>query len=299
MNIGIICFTDLGEELGNRLCLGEVTRCSKEAGISLSDWTSQNFNSNDALIYIGATGIAVRAIAPHIKSKTTDPAVICIDEMGRFVISLLSGHLGGANDLALEIAERIGATPVVTTATDGRNTFAVDSWAKSEGFGIVNPEAIKKISSAVLSGDHVTITAGNDELELVPKINVLGVGCKRGTSPVALMTALSEFACDADIELESIGGIASIDLKKDEEGLIALARSLKLELVTYSADELNEVPGEFSGSEFVKKTTGVDNVCERSAVKLSGGELIVRKKSYDGITFALARMNSSKKWEWK
>lgn len=299
MNIGIICFTELGQALGENLSLGEVTRCSRDRGITLADWTAANFNSRDALIYIGATGIAVRAIAPHIKSKTTDPAVICIDEMGRFVISLLSGHIGGANELTEEIAAQIGSIPVITTATDGRDTFAVDSWAKSEGLGIVNPEAIKKISSSVLSGDSIRVVAGDDELELVARNNVLGVGCKRGTSAVALVTALSEFASENDIELASICGIASIDLKKDEEGLIALARSLKLNLTTYTADELNEVPGDFTGSEFVRKTTGVDNVCERSAVKLSGGNLVIGKTSYDGITFALARKNTASEWEWK
>lgn len=86
------------------------------------------FSSMDALIFVGACGIAVREIAPYVKSKKTDPAVVCIDEAGRFVIPLLSGHIGGANALAVKLAEKLGGTAVVTTATDVRGKFSVDAW---------------------------------------------------------------------------------------------------------------------------------------------------------------------------
>ena len=98
----------------------------------LKDWTGEQFLTQDALIFVGATGIAVRAIAPFVKSKSTDPAVLCMDEQGRYVISLLSGHLGGANELATEIARLCQATPVITTATDLNGRFSVDSFAKRE-----------------------------------------------------------------------------------------------------------------------------------------------------------------------
>ncbi|MDR2606089.1 MAG: cobalamin biosynthesis protein CbiG, partial [Oscillospiraceae bacterium] len=104
-----------------------VTRCS-DGG--LAEWTAANW-SRDALVFIGSCGIAVRAIAPHVKSKTSDPAVIVVDELGTFVISLLSGHLGGANELAMRVAERLGTTPVITTATDINGVPAVDSLAKA------------------------------------------------------------------------------------------------------------------------------------------------------------------------
>lgn len=120
MTRAYLAFTDTGLALAKRLadCLpGSVSRCGP-GGVSLAAWTSAQFVQSDALIFVGAAGIAVRAIAPHCKSKTTDPAVVVVDECGQFAVPLLSGHLGGANDLARAIAAACGAVPVITTATD-------------------------------------------------------------------------------------------------------------------------------------------------------------------------------------
>lgn len=122
---------------------------------NLSDWTFEQFKSKDAIIFIGATGIAVRAIAPFVKSKDEDPAIICIDELGNYVISLLSGHLGWANDLSLAIADIIKATPIISTATDLNKKFAVDTWAKSQALVPVNISAIKAVSSNILNDEDV------------------------------------------------------------------------------------------------------------------------------------------------
>ena len=106
MSCAYITFTETGLKLAERLALshpGSISRGGKN-GVKLSDWTAENFQKSDALIFIGAVGIAVRAIAPHCKSKATDPAVIVLDERGRFSIPILSGHLGGANDLAKKLA---------------------------------------------------------------------------------------------------------------------------------------------------------------------------------------------------
>lgn len=134
MNIQLISFTNRGEGLANRLAeglAGEAMRCGRP--LSLDAWTRQSFLHADGLIFVGAAGIAVRAIAPYVKSKAQDPAVVVVDETGRFAISLLSGHLGGANALAQQVARLCGATPVITTATDQNGVFAVDSWAKIQG----------------------------------------------------------------------------------------------------------------------------------------------------------------------
>ena len=143
MKVSIIAFTDNGMEIAYELSnsLSEAndvdfTRCGKGA---LSTWTEKHFSTNDALIFIGAIGIALRAIAPYIKTKTKDPAV------------------GGANELAIEISEILNAIPVITTATDINKVFAVDTWAKSQGLHILNPECIKLVSSKLLKGESVHV----------------------------------------------------------------------------------------------------------------------------------------------
>ena len=108
-------------------------------------------------LFIGAIGIALRAIAPYIKTKTKDPAVVVVDELGQFSIPILSGHIGGANELALQIAEDLGSIPVITTATDINKVFAVDTWAKSQGLQILNPQCIKLVSSKLLKGESVHV----------------------------------------------------------------------------------------------------------------------------------------------
>lgn len=161
MKVSIIAFTDNGMEIAYKLSnsLSEAndvdfTRCGKGA---LSTWTEEHFSNADALIFIGAIGIALRAIAPYIKTKTKDPAVVVVDELGQFSIPILSGHIGGANELALKISEILNAIPVITTATDINNVFAVDTWAKSQGLRILNPECIKLVSSKLLKGESVHI----------------------------------------------------------------------------------------------------------------------------------------------
>ena len=134
MTCAYLAFTDTGLALAKRLAAalpGSVARCGQD-GTSLAEWTGVQFVQSDALIFVGAAGIAVRAIAPHCKSKTTDPAVVVVDECGRFAVPILSGHLGGANDLARTIAAVCGAVPVITTATDAHGIFAVDEWQSTK-----------------------------------------------------------------------------------------------------------------------------------------------------------------------
>ena len=160
MQVRIISFTDRGQQLAellaDRLC-GTATRCGRDC--SLAEWVRDAFDSADALIYVGAVGICVRTIAPYIKSKTRDPAVVVIDETGRYVIPVLSGHLGGANDLARRIARLTGAEPVITTATDLAHAFSVDAWARIQGCVVENPGRIKAVSSKILAGDDIVIAS--------------------------------------------------------------------------------------------------------------------------------------------
>ena len=264
---------------------------------TVSDWARQRFLPGNELVFVSACGIAVRAVAPFVKSKQSDPAVVCLDDQGQFVISLLSGHLGGANQLARRIAAVTGGMPVVTTATDVHGKTAVDEWAKEHGCAIENIGAVKRISSSVLDGERVGV-AVTDQLApapwpvtlwLRPRVLVLGVGCKRGTTMDMLKSSLDDFLAGAGVSPLSLCAVASIDLKKDEAGLIGLADSLGVPFVTYSAAELAATPGRFTPSERVKSVTGVDNVCERAAVRCSGGALVRSKTLYPGVTMALAR----------
>lgn len=140
-------------------------RIAEEAGLpgfdSVGAWAGEAFAQGcDGIVFVGACGIAVRAVAPYVASKMHDPAVVCVDEAGRWAISLLSGHVGGANDLARRIARIVGATPVVTTATDVRGAFAIDEWAARCGLVIANPQFIKRVSSALLEGGHIGVRVG-------------------------------------------------------------------------------------------------------------------------------------------
>jgi cobalt-precorrin 5A hydrolase len=322
MRIGVIAFTARGFDLGVRLCAG-LEQSGNEAGLSrcgdreLGTWTAEHFNTDNALVFIGAAGIAVRALAQHIRSKTTDPAVIVLDEYGRFAIPLLSGHIGGANALAKSIAALLGALPIITTATDGGGLFAIDSWAVRQGLRIINPERIKRVSALLLAGEAVAFrslfpiegplpdgfaedlrkydvsitikTKGKiDALRLVPRVLTLGVGCRRGVSSAELERAFHMLLKKASFHKEAVAQVCSIDLKADEPGLVEFCRSNGLPFKTYSAAQLNALKGRYTVSEFVRQTTGVDNICERSAVLGSGGTLLTKKDAGCGITMAFA-----------
>lgn len=329
MKLAFLAFTEQGERLAGRLAAalgGGVQRCG--GSCSLSAWTAAHFPQSDGLVYIGAAGIAVRAIAPHLQSKTSDPAVVVVDECARYAIPILSGHLGGANDLARAIGKVCGALPVLTTATDVNGVFAVDEWAKRQNCRILNPERIKTVSAKLLAGGTVTVQSAwpiagqpprnvhqgensgadvllelrpspGEALHLVPRIAVLGVGCKKNVSSQVLEDALAAFLTGAGICEQAISAVASIDLKKEEPGLVAFCAAHGWPLKTYTAEQLRAVEGRFTPSAFVQGVTGVDNVCERSAVLASGGTLCRGKSAGNGITMALALAPYRPDWRWQ
>ncbi|MBQ7707415.1 MAG: cobalamin biosynthesis protein [Lachnospiraceae bacterium] len=292
----------------------------------IGTWAKERFDNKDAVIFIGSTGITVRAISDSVKNKMTDSPVIVIDEAGKFVIPLLSGHMGGANDISLKLAKAIEACPVITTATDLEDKWAVDVFARENKLDVLNKDKIKKVSAKSLEGKNVRLVLpdfafGSDDvivtdksynsidevldiykfdkdnlpLVLSPKEYVLGIGCKKGKLKTEIESAVSDILEKAGIGINQIAYIASIDLKKDEEGILDFADQNRIEFLTYTSDELLLTEGDFSESEFVKEKTGVGNVCERAAVKACryGGELVCKKSVYDGITLALAR----RKWK--
>ena len=329
MKLAYLSFTEKGGQLAGRLAAalgGTAQRCG--ASCSLEAWTEAHFSQSDGLVYVGAAGIAVRAIAPHLKSKTTDPAVVVVDECARYAIPILSGHLGGANDLARAIGRVCGALPVLTTATDVNGVFAVDEWAKRQNCLVLNPERIKTVSAKLLAGGTVTVQSSwpiagqpprnvcqtedrgadvlldihpgtGEKLHLVPRIAVLGVGCKKNVSFQMLETALATFLERTGVCEQAISAVASIDLKKNEPGLLDFCAAHGWTLKTYPAEQLRAVEGQFTPSAFVQGVTGVDNVCERSAVLASGGTLCQGKTARDGITMALALTPYQPNWRWQ
>ncbi len=290
MILRAIAFTEKGQSWSGALGV------PVDRGIPVREWARTHFDEADALLFIGACGIAVRAIAPLVKDKTTDPAVVVMDEAGQFVIPLLSGHIGGANALAQRVAELTGATPVITTATDVRGVPAIDSWAVENDLAIENPRAIQNVSSAALAGRSVGVAITEREIQppfpvtlfLRPRTLVIGAGCKRGVDPDAFEAGAARFLKDNRVSMLSVKALATIDVKKDEVAMNRFCEKYRLPLMTYSAEELRAVPGVFSHSDFVEKTVGVGNVCERAACLASGGRLLVDKTAMEGMTFALA-----------
>lgn len=280
------------------------------------------FGWADAMVFVGACGIAVREIAPHVRDKRTDPAVLCIDELGRFVIPLLSGHIGGANDWARLLAERLDAVPVITTATDINRKFSVDAWASGQGLEIDSMPLAKAVSAGILENsiplcsdfpvvtDHPPGVVPGDSgelgiciswerkapfartLRLIPRILHLGIGCRRGTEAAAISAVVERVLNEENIDRRAIKCVSSIDLKAKEPGLLAFCAENQWPVSFYSAEQLREVEGEFTASGFVQSVTGVDNVCERAAL-LGADRLIVRKTALNGVTAAIAAEN----WE--
>lgn len=351
--LSMISFTENGMRLAARLArlLGEdncslFTRCSayKRAGQAdmvkfvdarIGEWAGEQMESGNALIFIGACGIAVRAVAPNLTDKLHDVPVLVIDEKGQYVIPILSGHMGGANELAARIAQRIGAEPVITTATDLNRRFAVDLFAKRNDLSVVNKDGIAKVSSKVLSGQEISVSVETGHLEnpshppegvrivlyppacpvdvvvsseagqfdaailLKPREYVIGMGCKKGKEAEKIEDFIAKTMGEIGISCMQIYALASIDVKREEQGLLSWSRTRRIPFLTYTAKELGEVQGTFKRSDFVKEQVGVDNVCERAALKASGpaGKLVYEKRAADGMTIAVARREWSVRFD--
>lgn len=373
--LSIISFTEKGAHLSLKLLdmLSEAgenawlyTKCSKYRDGSINkrfryvysntdEWAKVQMSAKNELLFIGACGIAVRAIAPWVANKLYDSPVLVMDELGTYVIPILSGHVGGANELAVKIGEMTGSIPVITTATDLNKSFAVDIFAKKNYLYIENKDGIAKVSSKVLRGEKISIaiephgyrnleseivetgraeierhqckqlryeqlrhdsrfanqieivdfppkqpvdviiTTGNcdykADLVLKPREYVLGMGCKRDKEPEKIAEYIDQTLTELGISINQVYAICSIDKKRDEAGFLQWSSLERIPFITYSAEELEAVTGDFTSSEFVKSQVGVDNVCERAALKGCGeeGELVYRKHASDGMTIAVAK----------
>lgn len=287
--------------------------------------TKDTFGTNRAHVFICATGICVRKIAPFIDSKLTDPAVIVIDEKGEYVIPILSGHIGGANSIAKLIADEIGAKAVLTTATDVNGFKAIDEMAAENGLFIYESEKIKLVNSKLLRGEKIKIAhddsieieatsdgcyelcelndaevyisgiypKGNsfDGLYLHNKIYSVGVGCRKDIDFKVFSSVINSTLSECGVNVKDVFGIASIDIKKSESAILEYCSDNNVDFYTYSSEALKGVDGEFDESEFVNKVTGVSNVSERSAALLGGsGEFLLKRKAENGVTVSIYKM---------
>jgi len=276
----------------------------------------------DAIICIMATGIVVRALATLCFDKTKDPCVLVLDEKGQFVISLLSGHLGGGNRLAKELATLLGAQPVITTASDVTGHTALDLFAAKNSLVVEDSKKLTEKSAKLINTGNLSvysdcefdvlpadftlahiadladviisdrILSDNQSLILRPCALTVGIGCNRGTESKDFVSAVSEIFADNSLNLQSISSFASIDLKQDEQGMLDFAAAEKRKITFYTKDQLNSVEG-VSFSAVVFKATGAKGVAEPAAIlaaetPLGSGTLIVRKRKWKDVTVAVA-----------
>lgn len=317
--ISIISVTEKGDEIAYKLKENfdsDIYLKSKLKDFKLDNVTKECFKKYKAIVFLSSTGIAVRAISKYLKGKDVDPAVIVVDVCNNFTISLVSGHLGGANKLTYEISNVLGNIPVITTATDNMDLIAPDILAKNNNLIIedlkkakviagrlVNKETVyfkddeKKIDcpkgyieTEEIKDNTVWITNSLKEkdnvLKLIRKNIILGIGCRKDTNSKKLSDFVSSVLLENNLDKRSVRLIASIDVKKNEKAILNLAKELNLKLKFYTKEEIMTVEEKYEGSSFVKATVGVSCVSE-PVVDLSGGEIVIEKIKNSGMTLTV------------
>lgn len=289
------------------------------------------WNSSGLIVCIMAAGIVVRAVAPLLKSKMVDPAVVVVDEAGSYVISLLSGHGGGANRWAIKIADLIGAKPVITTASDVSGKKSLDLLALEKGLELDRRELLPTVMARLLDGEPLWIFDPDDRVypdlaqdypnmvkvrsvaesgltygiwvsekrppkgslcvALYPRNLIVGVGCNRGTRASEIVEAVKEVFELNDLALQAILNFASVDLKLREDGLIEAAGFFGREIIFHSRGLLEKIRVP-SPSEIVKKHIGVSSVCEASVLASHPRvRLIVPKEKKGNVTVAVGKVS--------
>ncbi|WP_035104739.1 cobalt-precorrin 5A hydrolase [Desulfohalovibrio reitneri] len=348
MKTAVYALTRRGAEMGRRLAaalsadlhLPRRLAGAGEPGFdSLPELVARTFRAYDAHIFVAACGVAVRTIAPHLRDKYSDPAVVAVDAAGTFAVSLVSGHLGGANDLARRAAELLGAQPVVTTATDAAGAPAAEMLAVRAGLAVDGREAVVRTNLALAEGEPVGLydpegwlplepgeesffqRGGAEDvaameagvwvearlrglppghLALRPPALALGAGCRRGAAAGDILELIQTVLSDLNLSPLAVAGLASVELKRDEPGLLEAAARLGLEPVFYPAPALAAVDAP-TPSARVEAATGTPSVCEAAALLLAdelaaarslnqNKELACPKRSNTTATVAVARL---------
>ncbi|MBM9537055.1 cobalt-precorrin 5A hydrolase [Desulfobulbus alkaliphilus] len=282
---------------------------------------AQVWSQYQHIVCIMATGIVVRAIAPLLKDKYRDPALVVCDELGRFAISLLSGHLGGANALARRVAEASGGQAVLTTASDVLGHTALDLWCRDLHLIPAESTSLTRVMARLVDQGSIALwsryplpplphdimvveeraaadlifdarTAAPSRATLLhPRALVFGIGCNRGTPAAAIAAAVGATCRTHHLAPQAIARLASIDLKKDEQGLCAYARQAGLLIDFFTSDELNRVEG-LASSAAVLRATGAKGVAEPAALLSAGADstLVVDKMKWTDVTTAVAEI---------
>ena len=329
MKYAVITFTEKGDQIAKILASSfniDLYSKKKQSDFNFKEVSKNVMENYRGVIFISSTGIAVRAIAPYVKSKDVDPAVLVIDNSCNYVISLLSGHLGGANELTLKVSKLLESQAIITTATDNLGIYAPDMIAKDNGLIIEDLKKAKDISALLVEGKKIgffdekgivqTPAGYSSNLEdisgllcisssesidnhlkgdIVPTLKlirrniVLGIGCRKDFSTQKMQQTVLRILKEYNIDIRSIKAITTILIKKDEVAINALVNYFKCQLKIFTAEDIKQVQHKFCGSDFVEKTIGVRAVCE-PCVELSGARIIKNKMKLDGMTLCIGEV---------
>jgi len=323
MKIVIVALTDGGKQLADKVSalLSNSSVDNRDLPVfrKIADIWQHKPN---AIICIMATGIVVRALSTLCRDKVEDPCVLVLDEKGQFVISLLSGHLGGGNKLATELAEKLNAQAVITTASDVTGHTSLDLWVKKNQLIIDNSQKLTEKSAQLVNQGRLkvfldvqyeslpqdfTVVSSPDDADIIisgknygkrhalllcPAIYSVGLGCNRGTKRQDFQAAVSELFNDEGFIQNAISNFASIDIKNDEQGMLDYVALENRPINFYAKEQLNSVEN-VSSSAVVQAATGAKGVAEPAAVlaaetEYGPGKLIVRKRKWKDVTAAIA-----------
>jgi cobalt-precorrin 5A hydrolase/precorrin-3B C17-methyltransferase len=279
------------------------------------------WNECDGIVLFLANGAAVRLVAPLLESKLQDPGVVTVDDAGNFAVALCGGHEGGANALAARVAETLGGTPVITTASDSIGVPALDSLGEKLGLRLEGDSNLASVGAALVSGENVNLVTDkrwplgplpenifrtdkweapliliSDRLVETPRLSVVyrppslvaGVGCSRGAGAEEILTILRRSLAEAGLAEKSVAALASIDVKRDEAGLLEAAQRLKVQIYFHPSEALSTVETP-NPSEQVREAVGTPSVAE-AAVVSSGAELVLEKRKSANVTVAIGRL---------
>ncbi len=325
MKLAVVTVTEKGVRNGLRIkekidCdVFTISKFMKEKTLLIENGLQNFFEKNilkyNTFLFITAAGIAVRTIAPFIKSKDKDPAVLTMDEEGNFIISLLSGHLGGANEAAKILGEITGAVPVISTASDVSGKIAVDTIALKINGKLESLESAKKVTSLIVAGKEVCIKVPenmenenpegvilisnrkNIEIaKIIPQNIVVGIGCKKNKEAEKIINAVKDSFEKLNLCEESIRIFATVDIKENEAGIISTAEYFGKELKIISREEIQKIENNFETSQFVKKSIGVGAVSAPCAfIEGKGkGKFLAEKLKYEGITISIFEEETKK-----